>query len=69
MMEKRTKMILLTHGSWGEELWKAGEMIVGRIRFCKALGLQIIAYAWKRNCKGRQKSLFLRISREEPHPT
>lgn len=39
MMEKRTKLILLTHGSWGEELWKAGEMIVGKIRFCKALGL------------------------------
>lgn len=39
MMEKRVKLILLTHGNWGKELLSAAEMIVGRIASCQALEL------------------------------
>lgn len=39
-MENRTGLILLlTHGSWGEELITAAEMIVGKIPRCTALGI------------------------------
>lgn len=38
-MERRTMLILLTHGNWGEELLEAAEMIVGKIHSCEALGL------------------------------
>lgn len=38
-MEKKTKLILLTHGNWGKELVEAAEMIVGKIRSCQTLGL------------------------------
>ena len=35
----KTKIILLTHGGWGEELLQSAQMVVGKIECCETLSL------------------------------
>lgn len=35
-----TKLLLLTHGCWGEELLKCAELVVGKIHDAEAFGLE-----------------------------
>ena len=35
-----TKLLLLTHGCWGEELIKSAELVVGEIRDAEAFALE-----------------------------